>query len=74
MLQVREVQQELRNKGSEVDEMVAAAEVKDADNTRLWDQVSCHLMPFLAPRYAVSCCAVLCHALPCHAMLCHAVI
>ncbi len=37
--QVRGVHQELRSKGAEVEEMVAAAEVKDADNTRLWDQV-----------------------------------
>ncbi len=37
--QVRGVHQELRRKGAEVEEMVAAAEVKDADNTRLWDQV-----------------------------------
>ena len=42
MVQVREVHQELRNKGTEVEEMVAAAEVKDADNTRLWDQVHQH--------------------------------
>ena len=37
--QVRGAHQELRSKGAEVEEMVAAAEVKDADNTRLWDQV-----------------------------------
>ena len=42
--QVRGVHQELRSKGAEAEEMVAAAEVKDADNTRLWDQV-----PILRP-------------------------
>ena len=42
--QVRGVHQELRSKGAEAEEMVAAAEVKDADNTRLWDQV-----PLLRP-------------------------
>ncbi len=53
--QVRGVHQELRSKGAEVEEMVAAAEVKDADNTRLWDQVLiptllcclCRCRPFL---------------------------
>lgn len=39
LAQVRDAHQELRNKGAEVEEMVAAAEVKDADNSRLWDQV-----------------------------------
>ena len=53
--QVRGAHQELRSKGAEVEEMVAAAEVKDADNTRLWDQVLiptllcclCRCRPFL---------------------------
>ena len=38
-MQVREAQQQLRSQGTDIEEMVAAAEVKDADNTKLWDQV-----------------------------------
>ena len=37
--QVRGSQQELRNRAAEIEDMVAASEVKDADNTKLWDQV-----------------------------------
>ena len=37
--QVRDAQVELRSRGADIEEMVAAAEVKDADNNRLWDQV-----------------------------------
>ncbi|KAL3147636.1 hypothetical protein ABBQ38_014686 [Trebouxia sp. C0009 RCD-2024] len=37
--QVRAGQQELRDKAAEIEDMMAAAEVKDADNTKIWDQV-----------------------------------
>lgn len=36
---MRAGQQQLRHKAAEIEDMVAASEVKDADNTKLWDQV-----------------------------------
>ena len=38
-VQVREAHRELQSKSEEVDDMITAAQAKDADNTRLWDQV-----------------------------------
>ena len=38
-VQVREAHTELQSKSEEVDDMITAAQAKDADNTRLWDQV-----------------------------------
>lgn len=38
---MRESQQELRNRAAEIEDMNAAADLKDADNSKLWDQVCC---------------------------------
>ena len=45
--QVRAGQQELRDKAAEIEEMMAAAEGKEADNTKLWEQVCPPLEPKL---------------------------
>ncbi len=54
------MQQELRNKGVEVDEMVVAAEGKEADNTRLWDQVCIDVKVYcLLQMYSLYCITLL---------------
>lgn len=65
MVQIKSLQQELQFKRKEVEDMISAADVKDQENSRLWEQVShClikHLHALIVCIYSLS--ATLHHSL-----------
>lgn len=71
---MREGQQELRSRAGEIEDMVAAAEVKDADNTKLWDQVRSPLHTCNCTGISVNCTSSIHIVLTSHEAYCSAIV